>query len=58
MDNNVYKALIDAADRYIKSTRYPDLSVVCAILGINLPNNTNSYSVNLTSEGISIYEKR
>lgn len=56
MDNNVYKALIEAADRYIKSTRYPDLSVVCAILGIDIPNQANSYSINLTN-GEMIYGK-
>lgn len=53
MDNNVYKALIDAVDRYVKSTKYPDLSVVCAILGINYPNQSCSYSINLTNGGIT-----
>lgn len=53
MDNNVYKALIDAVDRYVKSTKYPDLSVVCAILGINYPNQAHSYSINLTNGEIT-----
>lgn len=53
MDNNVYKTLIEAVDRYIKSTKYPDLSVVCAILGINYPNQSHSYSINLTNGEIT-----
>lgn len=56
MDNNVYKALIEAVDRYIKSTKYPDLSVVCAILGINYPNQSHSYPINLAN-GETIYGK-
>lgn len=53
MDNNVYKALIEAVDRYVKSTKYPDLSVVCVILGIDIPNQANLYSINLTNGGMT-----
>lgn len=37
MENNIYKALIEAVDRYISCAKYPDLSIVCAILGIDPP---------------------
>ena len=56
MGGNVYRALIEGVHRYIKSTKYPHLSVVCAILGIHIPNQANSYSINLTN-GEMIYGK-
>ena len=46
MENNIYKALIEAVDRYISCVKYPDLSIVCAILGIDPPEK----------EGVSDYD--
>lgn len=34
-----YKTLIDAVDRYINSTKYPDLDTVLAILGVEKREN-------------------
>lgn len=33
-ENDYYKALIDAAARYVDKEKYPDIRIICAILGI------------------------
>ena len=33
-DNEYYRALIDAVTRYVDKERYPDIRIICAILGI------------------------